>query len=106
MATAAGNSASISSGRTSLTPGSADTDGGLETAISGWLGRTSRDGPHAGASWLHRPRTASAAPTIEEHPRGSWNTISANAVTAALVACTGIRLAPIQHNDSRWRREP
>jgi hypothetical protein len=100
IATAAGKRMSTSSGRTSRTPGSCGTAGGVAVASNGWHRRMSLAGPQVGPSRSHRSSTAPASPTSDEHVRGSAAAISAKAATARGVAMTGMRLAPSQQIDS------
>ena len=79
------------------TSGSGGTSGGPSITIRGWLSRTSRAGPQAGASSCHSGRTAPAGPTIDEHCRPCRRARSANTSIAWGVHSTGTRFAPAQH---------
>ena len=103
MATAAGNSTSISCGRTRRTVGvGRDRTAGSRSRAA--AGTAARRGPaptrRPGCS--HRPSTASDSPTSDEHSRGWSAAAAAKAATAAGLAWTGMRLAPSQ----QMRLEP
>jgi hypothetical protein len=68
--------------------------------MNGWSRRGERAGPQCGSSRFHIGRTASRGPTIDDGRTLSEIACSANASTAAGVACTGTTLAPAWQADT------
>jgi len=62
--------------------------------MSGCAGRTSLAGPQYGRRVRQSSLTVADGPTMEEQRRPWRSARSANAPTAAEVACTGTRFAP------------
>ena len=102
MASAAGTTASSSSGPASRTQGSRarpSSLGGTVVAMSGCDPRTARGIPHDGESNAQSPSTSSDGPNSEEAQRLRRRSRWAKAGAVSGPTSTGTTLAPVQTRD-------